>query len=373
MTTVRRKHLALLALGALLLTACREPPATTAEAPARALPAITVSGGAPREYTAVGSVVAESRIEVSSRLSGYVRELPVREGDAVRRGQVIARLDAADVDSGVRQAQAALASAEAAQRDALADRERYDTLFAKGLVSENEARKIRLREEAARESLNQARAALDQAQAQRDYTDIRSPVDGVVVARLRRAGDLAVPGMPLLQIETTGAPVFETTVTEQQVGALRNGQTVRVRIDGVPKALEGRIARIVASADPVTRTYPVKIALPPSPGLLPGMFGRADFTLGTSDTLLLPRALLVERGGLTGAFVLDANNRARFRWLRLGREWPRQVEVLAGLAPGERVVQGATAGGGDLREGERIAIALDAPAGTPATTLESPR
>jgi multidrug efflux pump subunit AcrA (membrane-fusion protein) len=130
---------------------------------------------------------------------------------------------------------------------------------------------------------------------------------------------------------------------------------VEVIVDGLPNALAGRIARIVQSADPVTRTYPVKIALPATPGLLPGMFGRAEFPLGSGDTVVIDRALLVERAGLRGVFVVDAKDALRFRWLRVGREWPDRVEVLAGLSPGERVAANVDSA---VREGDRLARAL---------------
>lgn len=341
------------AVALLLLAACSREPATPAPTPSapRALPVATIAAAAPREYVAVGAVVSDHRVEVASRLSGYLRELRAREGDVVRRGELLARIDAPDVDGAISQSQAVLASADAALRDAEADVTHFEQLFSRGVVSDNDLRKTRLRRDAARESRNQAQAAQASAKSQRDYAEVRSPVDGTVVSALRRSGDLVVPGAPLMEIESAGNVVFETTVTDAELAAIKPGTPARVRIDGIAAPLAGRVARVVPSADPVTRSYPVKIALPATRGLLPGMFGRASFTLGDSGNLLLPRAALVERGGLRGAFLLDAADTARFRWLRLGREWPDRVEVLAGLAAGERVVEGADA---TLREGDRV-------------------
>lgn len=340
---------------ALWLVACGGTPESEITVRQWELPVHVVAAGAPRDYTAVGSVASDARIEVASRLSGYLRELHVREGDRVRRGQLLARLDAPDVDGAIGQARAGKASAEAVTRDAEIDVERYAQLYAKGMVSESEMRKVRLNLDAAREHLNQARAALDSAEAQRGYASITSPQDGDVVAVLRRPGDLVVPGAPILLVESTRQLVFETTVTESLVGALRVGGPVKVIVDGLPNALAGRIARIVQSADPVTRTYPVKIALPATPGLLPGMFGRAEFPLGSGDTVVINRSLLVERAGLRGVFVVDAKDSLRFRWLRVGREWPDRVEVLAGLSSGERVAANVDSA---VREGDRLARAL---------------
>jgi RND family efflux transporter MFP subunit len=350
--------LAPLALAA-LLGACGKAPQTAAApaATSRPLPVMTASAGAPLEYTAVGSVVSAQRVEVASRLSGYIRDMLVQEGDRVRRGQLLARLDAADVEGGIRQGQAAGGAAEAALRDAQIDLERFQRLFERGSVSDNELRKVRLKFEAAREARNQARAGLDTALAQRAYAEITSPVDGVVVARHKRTGDLAVPGAPLLTLESGRGLLFETFVAEAQVAAIAAGKAVEVRVDGLPAPLKGTVSRVVPSGDPVSRSYQVKIALPETVGLMPGMFGRAAFGLGASSAPLVPRRALVERGGLTGVFVVDGEGRARFRWLRIAREWPDQVEVSAGLAADERFVAAATPA---LREGDRVTAAKEA-------------
>lgn len=345
----RLAPLALLAL----LNGCNKAPEAPAQIAPKTwnLPVMTAPVGAPVEYTTVGSVVSDQRVDVASRLSGYIREILVQEGDRVRRGQMLARLDAADVEGGIRQAQAGVGAAEAAFRDAQTDLERFQRLFERGSVSDNELRKIRLKHDAARETLNQARAGFDTARAQRDYAEIRSPVDGVVVARAKRAGDLAVPGAPLLTVESGRTLLFETFVAEGQVAAIAVGKPVEVRIDGLTTPLKGAVSRVVPSGDPATRSYLVKIALPETAGLMPGMFGRAVFTVGESPSPVVPRRALAERGGLTGVFVLDGEGRALFRWLRTGREWPDRVEVSAGLAADERFVAAVEPA---LRDGDRV-------------------
>ncbi len=359
---MKRNHLlpslAPLALAALLGACGKAPEAPAASnATSRPLPVMTASAGAPFEYTAVGSVVSDQRVEIASRLSGYIREVLVQEGDRVRRGQMLARLDAADVEGGIRQGKAAVGAADAASRDAQIDLERFQRLFERGSVSDNELRKMRLKSDAAREALNQARAGLDSAVAQRAYAEITSPVDGVVVARHKRTGDLAVPGAPLLTLESGRGLLFETFVAEGQVAAIEVGKAVQVNIDGLPAPLKGTVSRVVRSGDPVSRSYQVKIALPESAGLMPGMFGRAAFGLGASPAPLVPRRALVERGGLTGVFVVDGEGRARFRWLRIAREWPDQVEVSAGLATDERFVAAPVPA---LRDGDLVTAAKEA-------------
>lgn len=338
-------------------TACHHNPASQLQTPSqsRNLPVMQVSVGAPVEYTTVGSVVSDQRIDVTSRLSGYIRSVLVQEGDRVRRGQVLVRLDTADVDANIRQAQAGVSAAEAAFRDAQADKGHFQQLFEHGTVSDNEFRKIVLKNDAAHEGLNQARAVLDTARAQREYAVIKSPMEGVVVARSKRPGDLAVPGAPIVTLEAGRGLLFEAFVDggvyKESLAAFADGKPVEVRIDGLSFPLKGTVSRFVPSADPATRSYQMKIALPETAGLTPGMFGRAAFQLGETKLPVIPRQALIERGGLNGVFVVNSEGKAYFRWLHIGREWPDRVEVTAGLQPGERLV---VAPDSALHDGDRI-------------------
>jgi RND family efflux transporter MFP subunit len=336
-----------------LLAACSRAPASAA-APKATVHRVQIASpmaGAAVELVTVGSVASDHRVQVSSRVASYVREVLVREGDAVRHGQLLARLDGADVDGAVRQSEAGLAAAQAQLRDAKDDLERFERLHASGTASDNDLRKVRLRHDAAREQANQVRATLDTARAQRAYVEIRSPVDGTVVARLKQPGDLAAPGLPLLVVDAGGALVFETHVADEIVGQVAKGQTVEVRLATRPAPLAGTVAAVVPAADPVTRSHLVRIALAHPEGVNPGSFGRAAFAIGKSQTPVVPRSALVERGGLTGVFVADEKRQVRFRWLRIGREWPDRVEVVAGLGAQERFVATPDA---SLHEGDTV-------------------
>ena len=306
---------------------------------------------APRHFISTGSVVSDQRIEISSRLSGYVRQLKVKEGDKVQAGALLAQMDAAEVEGAIRQAQAVVGATLAAQKDAQTDLQRFQTLYQQNSISESDLRKARLRMDSTTEAFNQAQAELGTALAQRNYTSIRSPFAASVVALNVRAGDLLVPGEPILTLESNSALIFETFVPEQYMGLIDIGVPVQLQIDALHQSFPSTVIRVVRSGDPVTRSYPVKISLPENAELMPGMFGRAQIDLGQTNNVLLSRTALVERGGLQGVFVVDKVDLAHFRWLRLGREWPEQVEVIAGLQRDERVVASPS---DSLREGDRI-------------------
>jgi multidrug efflux system membrane fusion protein len=346
----------LLAICSVLLWGCsKEPqnPTNTKPGAQHSVLLTTATQGAPLNYISIGSVVSDQRIEISSRLSGYLRKLNVKEGDTVRAGQLLAKIDAADVEGAIRQAQAEVSAARAALADTQTDVQRFQSLFDQNNISENELRKARLRFDSATENVNQAQAALSTALAQREYTEIRSPFDASVVSLGSRAGDLLVPGRTILTLESAGALIFETFVPEQRLALIKIGAPVTLQMDALASPIQGNVIRIVRSGDPVTRSYPVKISLPNNPALMPGMFGRSQFALGQNDNLLIPKAAIVERGGLQGVFVVDDAKVAHFRWLRTGREWPDQIEVSAGLQANETLVAQAIP---SLRDGDRVNI-----------------
>jgi RND family efflux transporter MFP subunit len=145
--------------------------------------------------------------------------------------------------------------------------------------------------------------------------------------------------MPILTVEDVRRYRLETTVNETDLRYLRIGQQAPVTIDALDNAeLRGKVAQIVPAADPASRSFVVKIDLPADPRLHSGLFGRAQFSRGQRPALLIPRTAVVERGQLQGVFVLDQNQVAGLRYVTLGKPVGAEIEVLAGLQDGERLV-----------------------------------
>ncbi len=337
-----------------LLAGCGQDPSPHhAEHAVHALPTLVVSPTHIAEhYTTTGTVVSDERVDISSRIAAYIRSLEVREGERVTRGQRLAALDSQDVTGAIRQAEANRDKAVAALRDANKDLEDAEALFAKGVLSASALRKARLEQDVAAKELDGARAALVAARADLRYTEILSPVAGVVVARPARSGDLVTPGSPIVTVESDTALLFETFIAESQLGNIRLGDRADIRIDATGRAYAGEVLRLVSSGDPVTRRYLAKISLDDTSGLLPGMFGRSAFTIGGHPGLLVPEAALAERGGLTGVFVVRPDGVLRFRWLRTGRRFDDQIEITAGLEAGDVLVAEVPA---SVRDGDRLA------------------
>ena len=305
----------------------------------------------PINYKSVGSVVSDQRIDVTSRATGFIRDILVLEGDFVSKGQLLISLDSSDVEGAIEQAKAAVNSAKLAVRDADIDVQRYKDLYTRGSVSENTMRKIQLFRDRANDSLADATTALATAKSQRQYIQILSDIQGVVVERQLRKGDLAIPGKPILTIESSQELFFDTYVAESQINKIHKGAKVEVTIDALNLEVEGVIARVVSSGDSITRRYKVKIALKNHDGLLSGMFGRVNFILGEKAAVVIPYSALIERGGLLGVFVVNKDKKAHFRWLQLGAKTANSIEVRSGLLANENIILQAIP---QIREGDYI-------------------
>ena len=317
---------------------------------------------------AVGTVHAAQTSDASSQMMGNIVEIRAHEGDHVQRGQVLALIDDSQPRAAVDRSTAADLAAQqqllGADSDlALAEStlKRYQNLYEKKSVSPQEFDEVKARQQAAlarrdmaKAGQAQAQAALSQARTSLDYTRIRAPFDGVVTQKKADSGTLASPGMPIFTVEDVRRYRLEATVNENDLRYVRTGQQVSVGIDAIDNAgLNGTVVQIVPAADSASRAFLVKIDLPTDTHLRSGLFGRAQFSRGERQALMIPRSAVVERGQLQGIYVLDQNKVASLRYITLGKASGAEVEVLAGLQDGERLV--AKPGAVDLN-GKRIEV-----------------
>lgn len=292
----------------------------------------------PKYYVATGSVVSDHRIAITSRITGFIQQIMVLEGASITKGQLLISLDSSNIDGVIKQAQATQNIAALTFKDSKADVKRAQYLFKLKSISGEKLRKVKLQHDVANDALHKADAALMKAQQQRKYMNLTSPINGTVVIRHQREGDLAIPGSPILTIESNTGLLFETTVPAKQFAHIESGSKIKIKIDALDDNLIGVVTRMVASADLLTRNFVIKMTLPEHVGLLSGMFGRSYFHIKTEQATVIPVSALIERGGLQGVFVLDELDHAYFRWLRIGKTSNKQLEILSGLNGGERII-----------------------------------
>jgi RND family efflux transporter MFP subunit len=298
--------------------------------------------GGSGEVAVPGAVQARRRASLSARMPASVTELPYQEGQWVKAGAVVVRLD----DAALR---AAAAAAEAGVRAAEADLARTKSLLEKGAATPRELEQMTAAASGAQAQLTGARDALS-------YAALRAPFDGRVAARRVNLGDVANPGMPLIEIEGEGGLELKATVDSTLAATLRPGSRLKALVDGQPAPLAATVIAIAPAGDPTTHRFELKAELPPAPGLRAGLFARLMVPGVAADPkLTIPEEALFERGGLTGVFVV-VDGKARLRWIAAGASEGGLAEVRAGLEAGERVVLKPA----DLADGSPVRVAAAA-------------
>jgi multidrug efflux system membrane fusion protein len=317
----------------------------------------------PEYYEAVGTVKSDVTSVLGAEISGTVTKILVKEGDHVRQGQLLALIDsrvqkaqleaaAAGIEEsnqGLVEVKQALQAAEAQRKFAEATFKRYKALLAQKSVTpqeydnaETQYKGAVANEMATRAKLKQVEAKQLQARAQHStaatvfsYSRIVSPIDGVVTAKSVDAGTLVMPGTPLFTVEKTGRFRLDAGVPERFHGMIHVGESVPVTLSS--QQVAGRIVEIVPAADPSTRTFIAKVALPGNCNCQSGQYGSVDLAIGTQNRMMVPVDSLVQRGELEGLFVVDSKGIAYYRLVKTGQTFGNQVEILSGLDDGERV------------------------------------
>lgn len=286
-----------------------------------------------------GTIFSARHTTISSKILARIEAMPVRAGDEIEAGTVVARLDSRDLDARLAAARERVRSAGAAAELAVSERDRVAGMHASNVASQRELDRTEASVRMTRAELERAKQNVADAEIALSYAEIRSPVSGRVVDRLAEPGDTAAPGAPLLRIYDPGAMRLEAPVREGLATRLTSGQALRVRIEAVDLELDGAIDEIVPAAEPGARTFLVKVRLPHDPRLFSGMFGRVAVPAGEKTRLVAPRAAIERIGQLEYALVVgEGEARSRRLVTTAGPVGDEGVEVLSGLAEGEHVV-----------------------------------
>lgn len=330
-------------LPAILLWSCSDdaPPPAVRETSAVTATVMTVTEQPLAEiYMTSGTLATEDRIDIASRLTGFIRAVDVAEGTRVKKGQRLLSIDPTEINAQLMEAEARVTQAGARYHEAQSDQQRFKTLYDQRLIAVNQYRKAELDLQLAAEELRAAEAQQSRIRAQLEYAEIRSPVSGVVIARHKQTGDIATPGLPLLTIENVDTLVVKTFIKEHHIQHVTIGTRADIYIDATDLTTHGIVTKIVPAAEPGTYSYQVELTPDDAHGLRSGMFARVSFTLGHRNGLALPTAVIIHRADLSGVYVVDDDNIASFRLVRTGRTFGDQTEILAGLREGDRIAAG---------------------------------
>jgi RND family efflux transporter MFP subunit len=277
----------------------------------------------------VGTVRAKLRAVIEGKITGKIEQMLVVPGQQVKAGEMLAVIDAREV-------QARYDQAVAVRQQAEADLKRLTSLYEQKILSPAEFDSAQAR---ARISV----ASMAEAETLLGYTKVSAPFNGVITRKHADVGDLATPGKPLLEMEDSSALRLEADVPEAVVGKLKLGDKLPVRISALENELEGIVSEIAPAADPNSRTFLVKLDLPNVPGLRAGQFGRVAMPVGETSALRVPISAVVRRGQMEIVFAVS-DGKAQLRLVKTGKRIGDEVELVSGVSAGEKIVTDNAAG-----------------------------
>ncbi len=332
--------------------AARAQPGTPSATPTPAAVSVTLHSVSAqrieRTVDFVGTLNAYAEAEVAAEVDGRLTSIAADLGDQVAKGQVLATLDAAELEAKLREAEATLARSDNDER-------RAQRLRAQGVMSQQEF-------DAISSTQNVARARRDVLAIQVEHTRITAPFDGRIAKRLADVGNYVRTGKPLFVLVADNPLRLRGEVPERFAAEIHTGQEVRGYVEAFPDGtIEGRLTRISPAANPQSRALAVEALVPNGDGQLKtGFFCKAQILTRTdAQALVVPAEALVSFAGVTRVFVIDDQGVAHGRQIQTGLRLGTLVEVTQGIAAGERV---ATSGLGRLAEGTQVSVREAPPA-----------
>lgn len=352
-------------LCAWLAAGCSGEKKDAADATAR--PALTVTAVQPKQESwplrleANGSVAAWQEASVGAEIGGLrLAEVLVNVGDAVKKGQVLARMSEETVRNDLAQQRAAVQVAEASLAQARHNLERARGLESSGSVSRQEMIGYETQEATAAAQLASARALLASQELRLAYTQVLAPDDGTISARSATVGAVAAPGGELFKLIRQNRLEWRAELRADELAQVRPGQTVE--FSGPHGAgLQGKVRQVAPTVDVATRTGLVYVDVPPNDRLKAGMFVTAALVRGAAPALAVPQVAIVVRDGAHYAFRIGADGRATKTKVATGRRQGSLVEITEGLKAEDRI---AALGAGFLHDGDQVKV-VDAMPGEP--------
>lgn len=322
------KRFVLISMTVLALTGCRgEHPAE--EQAVKELPPVKVNvmtvlaQEAPKLTEVVGTVQPVDRAEIAAKVTGTIDKISVVLGSRVKAGDELIKINAGEISAKLIQAKAQL---EQARRNL----EREKKLLKKNAATPETVKSLE-------ETFKIAEAAHREAAIMLSYATITAPFDGQITQKNANVGDLATPGVQLLQLEDNSNLQVVISVPEALVLQLKLGDTLPIHIPAADVDIQGTVSQIAPAADPLSRTSAVKLDIKESNLLRSGQFARVALPGTRKDTLFVPTGAVQQFGQMDKIFVVQ-DNIAHLRLIKTGAMVDQQVEILSGLEPGEKVV-----------------------------------
>jgi RND family efflux transporter MFP subunit len=328
----------------------------------KAKPALTVTLATPKSMdwpntlSAQGNIAAWQEAVIGAEIGGYrITEVTVDVGDAVKKGQLLARIATDTVNANVAQARASVAEAEAALAEAKANAANTRDLNAKGFSSSFALTQAETAEQSAKARLDAARARLQLEEVHLTQTRVLAPDDGIISSRTATVGSLSQPGQELFRLIRGNRLEWRAEVTAAEAERIRAGMAATLHMPSGAK-LKGTVRAIAPTVDAQTRTAIVYVDLPKSAAssiARAGTFARGEFELGRAKALTVPQSAVLLREGFAYVFLVGENNVVGQTKVTVGRRVGDRIEITSGLAPTQ---QFAAMGAGFLADGDTVRV-----------------
>ncbi|WP_029522560.1 efflux RND transporter periplasmic adaptor subunit [Persephonella sp. KM09-Lau-8] len=316
-------------------------------------------------YQVDGSVISNNTAKVATKLMAKILKINVKEGDFVKKGQLLAVLDDSEINQNIKEAYAGLEELAKAREEANAGLkaaqagyefakrtyERFKNLYKENAISKQQfeeietkmigakaqvdAIKAKLKQLDAKEK--QVRAKLKYAQIMKDYAYVKAPFDGVIIKKMNDVGDMAAPGMPIFIIGDKNLK-FMSMIDESLINKVNIGDEITVSVETIGKTYKAKVVEKSNSIDPMNRTFTIKAELPHDPDLKPGMYGKVKIPVSKEEKILIPKTAIFHWGQLDAVYKVDKDGIAHIAFVKLGDEIDGKVEVISGLKPGDVIV-----------------------------------
>lgn len=303
-----------------------------------------------------GKINAAKSTSIRTRGSSFVEEVYVKTGDQVQQGDLLIRLNNADLQAKKAQVEAQIQQVNAQLSNTQRDVERYQNLYEKQSISEKELENIELQLASVKAQKQTALQQLQEVNSEMKYYQIKAPFRGVITAKNVQKGDLANPQQAMLQLEGKAGFEIEVSVSERDIANFQQGDSAVVQLNDSNRKLAAVITEVSASSASTGGQYKVKASITSVENevLFAGM--NASLSLQTDQLhkgIFVPKNSIIRRGELKGLYVVSQQNTALLRWVRVGSIIDENIEILSGLSPDEQVI---SSGKSKLYNGIKVAF-----------------
>lgn len=341
----------------ILIAGCTKPKSTTAENPV-----LTVSVSTPKLQDvsnvvhANGSIKAWRETIISAEVGGLdISEVNVDVGDRVKKGQVLAKLNAAELSADLLNQQANLSEAKANLEQAQTEARQSTLLEKAGAVSAQDLLSYKTKAKTAQAKLEAAQAQLKLQQIKLSYSEIKAPDDGVISSRTATAGSIIQNGSELFRMIKAGKLEWQAEISSNDMSKIKIGQHVRIT-DNTGNIINGSVSRIAPDLNQSTLNGLIYVDIPPNPELRLGMYLSGEINVGTTVSMIIPSSAVINRDGYNYIMRLNKNNRVSKIKIQLNDYLNNTAIVESGVKLNDKIV---TQGSGFLNDGDLVRVVQD--------------